>query len=224
VETAEGRVAGTLLDRASLPVSQYMDLHSNRPQRPRLSWPRVRRAEAFFVEFDPPMEEWPTVAEAQPMLEQHATLTACGPDGIPFSRGDARRRVWHEGVETIRTPAGAFTDCLRVRSETELTFGRWASIRVQETAWLHAQAGVVRRTERIHGHAIIIFRFDSTHRYELEIYDGALTSGRLVNSPPDPAVDSSGVLTHRRWARLAIHLERTGARPRVAGLAVDWAR
>ncbi len=236
VDGAEGRLAGTLLDRAKLPVSQYMDRHSQRPTRPQLNWPHGRRAEAFFIEFDPPMEEWPQVVREDRPTDQHAGLIAFGSDGLPFTHGKARRRVWHDGVETIRTPAGKFADCTRLRAETDLRFGRWASLRVQETAWVSPDAGVVRRTERITGHAIFIFRFDSTHRYELTSHDPTASARLVRHSPSDSASpvdkgESGGGVSEevsarnsapKRWSRLAIHIERAGARPRVAGLAVDW--
>ncbi len=249
VDSREGRLAGTLLDRAELPVSQYMDLHSGRPNRPKLNWSKVRRAEAFFIEFNPPMEEWPSLSGSGQAVAQQATLTACGSDGVPFTSGSAQRRVWHDGTETIETSAGTFKDCTRLRAETELRFGRWATIQVEETAWLSPQAGVVRRTEHLHGRAVVILRFNSTYRYDLKSFEPA-SEARLVSDVKRQPAAPGGAETPEeispnsrhgapqvrsdqsdwpswqfasRWARLAIHIERSRAGPRVAGLAVDYA-
>lgn len=220
IDTPSGRLAGTLIGRAEFPVSQYLDPDSRGRDRPELNWPPHRRAEAFFVSFDPPMEEWPPGSGEERVSEQRAKLVAYDSYGVPFTEGRARRRVWHEEYETVQTPAGTFENCSRLRSDTELRFGWWAGMHLYETAWLSADGLVVRRMERITGHAMVILRFDSTHRYDLQSLESIPIAARLVETASE--VNHAAAPASPRWARLAIHLERAASRPRVAGLAIDW--
>ncbi len=210
-EDASGRVEGSLAGRVERPLSQYLDPHSKGGHRPRLKWPSPPRkgTEALFAEFDPPVVEWPlSVREGAPAAWQ-ARITMYDRDGVPFVYGSASRRVWLEGRETVETGGTSYADCVRLRAETDLHFGWWASFRLRETVWLAKDIGVVRRLERLGGRALLVFRFESTHEY-------ALREHEIEASNPDVAS------THR-WARLAIYLDRSAPRPRVGGLAVEWA-
>ena len=144
-------------------------------------------------------------------MEWQAEMSAYDRRGVPFAQGSAARRVVWEKYENLEIDGAVYPDCLRLRVETDLSFGWWASIRVRETVWLARNIGVVRRIERLSGHALLLFRFDSTHEYVLQTHEADATSERTSAAP------------RRQWARLAIYLDRSVPRPRVGGLAVEWA-
>lgn len=212
-EDEHGRVEGSLLGRVEWPLSEYLDRHSDRPLRPRLKWPTPPRrgSEAIFVEFVPPVDEWPEGVRIGEPVEWKAEMSAYDRLGVPFARGSATRRVIWEERDTVEADGTTYTDCLRLRVETDLSFGWWAIIRLRETVWLARNIGIVRRVERINGHALLLFRFDSTYEYVLQTHE-ADASSQQMSAP------------HRRWARLAIYLDRSIPRPRVGGLAVEWAK
>jgi len=56
----------------------------------------------------------------------------------------------------------------------------------------------------------LLFKFDSEHEYTMRAHEIEASKTEASSSP-------------RRWARLAIHLDRSLPRPRVGGLAVEWA-
>jgi hypothetical protein len=156
------------------------------------------------------MAEWPTGVRAGAPVEWQAKTTVYDRLGVPFAQGSAVRRVWWEGNETIEANGASYMDCARLRAETDLYFGWWASFRLRETVWLAQRVGIVRRVERISGRALLLFRFDSEHEYDLQAKEIDVPKTESSYSP-------------RRWARLAIHLDRSLPRPRVGGLAVEWA-
>ena len=177
-----------------------------------MNWPSPPRkgSEALFAEFDPPMAEWPAGVRGGTPVEWRAKMTVYDRLGVPFAYGSAARRVWWEGSETIEVNGASFADCVRLRAETDLHFGWWASFRLRETVWLAERVGIVRRLERLSGRALLLFRFDSEHEFVLRSHEIEASKTEASSSP-------------RRWARLAIHLDRSLPRPRVGGLAVEWA-
>lgn len=213
-EDERGRVEGSLVGRVEWPLSKYLDRHSDRPERPRMKWPSPTRqgSEAFFVEFDPPVVEWPEGVQAGVPVEWQVEMSAYDRRGVPFAQGSATRRVVWEGHDTVEIDKVTYPDCLRLRVETSLSFGWWASMRLRETVWLARHIGVVRRIEGLSGYALLFFRFDSTYEYALRTHEADASSEKTATEP------------RRRWARLAIYLDRSVPRPRVGGLAVEWAK
>jgi len=140
-----------------------------------------------------------------------AKMTMYDRDGVPFAYGSATRRVWWEGYEAIETDGASYVDCVRLRAETDLHFGWWASFRLRETVWLAQRVGVVRRLERFSGRALLLMRFDSEHEYVLREHQMETSKTEVSSVQP------------HRWARLAVYLDRSIPRPRVGGLAVEWA-
>ena len=211
-ENELGRLEGSLAGEVEWPLSAYLDRHSNRPDRPRMNWPSPPRkgTEAIFAEFNPPMAEWPVEVHADAPVVWRAKLSMYDRLGVPFAQGSAARRVWWEGNETIKENGETYTNCVRLRAETDLYFGWWASFRLRETVWLAERVGIVRRLERLSGRALLLFRFDSEHEYDLQAHEIEESKTEATSAP-------------RRWARLAIHLDRSLPRPRVGGLAVEWA-
>lgn len=212
-EDEHGRVEGSLMGQEVWPLSEYLDPHSVRPDRQRMNWPSPPRtgSEALFVEFDPPIAEWPSDVRANASVEWKAKMTAYDRFGVPFAQGSVVRRVWWEGNESIEAEGTSYSDSVRLRAKTDLYFGWWASVRLRETVWLARHVGVVRRIERLSGRALLLFRFDSEHEYVLREHE-------MEVSQTDASSSQSP-----RWARLAIHLDRSLPRPRVGGLAVEWA-
>ena len=194
------------------PLSGYLDPHSARPRRPRMNWPSPPRkgTEALFAEFDPPMAEWPAGMSVDSPVQWQAKMTMYDRHGVPFAQGSAARRVWWGGYETIEVEGKSYADCVRLRAETDLHFGWWASFRLRETVWVAQHVGIIRRVERLGGRALLLFRFDSEHEYVLLAHE-------------IEASKTEGSSFPRRWARLAVYLDRSIPRPRVGGLAVEWA-
>jgi len=156
------------------------------------------------------MAEWPAEVHADTPVVWQTKLSLYDRLGVPFAQGSAARRVWWEGNETIEGNGASYVDCARLRAETDLYFGWWASFRLRETVWLAQGVGIVRRVERLSGRALLLFRFDSEHEYVLQAHEIEASRAEASSSP-------------RRWARLAIYLDRSLPRPRVGGLAVEWA-
>lgn len=211
-EDEHGRVEGSLVGQVEWPLSGYLDPHSDRPDRPRMNWPSPPRkgTEALFAQFDPPIAEWPADLRAGAPVALRAKLSLYDRHGVPFVQGSAARQVWWEGNETIEANGTTYVDCVRLRAETDLYFSWWASFRMRETVWAAQGVGIVRRHERLSGRALLLFRFGSEHEYDLQTHK--------IESPKTGVFPAS-----RQWARLAIYLDRSLPRPRVGGLAVEWA-
>ena len=177
-----------------------------------MKWPSPPRrgTEALFAEFEPPMAEWPAEVRAEVPVEWQAKLSLYDRRGVPFALGSAVRRVWWEGIEATEGIGASYANCVRLRAETDLYFGWWASFRLRETVWLAQGVGIVRRVERISGRALLLFQFDSEHECVLQAHEIEASKTEAASSP-------------RRWARLAVYLDRSIPRPRVGGLAVEWA-
>jgi hypothetical protein len=212
-----GRIGGSLIGRFDWPLAPYFDRDSNRPNRPRVAWPtgEERAVEAFLIEFDPPIAEWPAAIRPGEAVEAMTRMRAFDRWGIPFTEGSARRWVRLGGIEDVVSGGATFADCVRLESDTDLWFGWWAFVGLRETVWFARGGGLVRRVERIKGNALLIFRFNSTYEYEL--------LDEAVAQPSTEAVGAAHELP-RRWARLAICLDRGVPRPRIGGLAVEWSK
>ncbi|MDO8632645.1 MAG: hypothetical protein Q7R41_19350 [Phycisphaerales bacterium] len=226
-----GRVGGSLIGRFDWPLTPYFDRDSNRPNRPRVAWPtgEGRAVEAFLIEFDPPIAEWPATIRPGEAVEAVTRMRVFDRWGIPFAEGSARRWVRLGEIEDVVSGEVTFTDCVRLESDTDLWFGWWAFVSLRETVWFARGGGLVRRVERIKGNALLIFRFNSTHEYELLNEAVAQPStDRSVPVAVPIGVDTEAVGAARElpghWARLAICLDRGVPRPRIGGLAVEWSR
>ena len=236
---ADGRVEGSLIGRAEFPLEQYLDRHSRGIARPTLAWPTAkgRKLDAFFIEFQPAVIEWPMQGGEGEPVEVRAQITAYEHDGVPFANGTVRRRIHVAGHESIRVGDQNFDDAMRMEADTELTFGWLANIRVHETAWFARGVGLVRREERFNGKALWLFRFAGASKYELseqiaprvemvsdEVRDGVRSENRLKSAKAE-AEEVGGVGRETNsglWSRLAICFERTGRRIQVSGLAIEF--
>lgn len=238
VQTA-GRVEGSLIGRVELPLDQFLDPHSRGVARPSLAWPasQSRKLDAFFIEFKPPLMEWPMEADEGQAVEARAQITAYEHDGVPFANGTVRRTMRAAGYETIRAGDQSFDDAVRMEADSKLIFGWLATIRVHETAWFARDVGLVRREERFSGRALWLFRFQGGSRYELaeevlppvemvsEVFGNELRANGLKadNSAEVRAQRSLLSANQGYWSRLAICFERSGRRIQLSGLAVEWA-
>ncbi len=211
----QGRVEGHLLDRIQWPLDQYIDRASNRPDRPRIPWPTgaERAVEAFLIEFDEPVTEWPEHIQEGEIHHQASGMRAYDRWGIPFSRGSLSRTIWLHGTEEACGSGSKYRDCVRLESVTDLRFGWWAHVALQESVWFARSVGPVRRIERFSGSALLVFRFRSVTDYELSRHS-------TDSSPSDQADALSGA--PRRWVRLAVSLVKGIPRPRLGGIAVEW--
>jgi len=217
-EETAGRIGGSLIGRVDWPLARYFDRDSNRPDRPRIPWPTgdERAVEAFLIEFDPPIAEWPTTIQTGESVEAMTRMRAYDRWGIPFADGAARRWVRLGGFEAVVVGETTYADCMRLEADTNLWFGWWAFVRLRETVWLARERGLVRRIERINGNALLIFRFNSAYEYQ------------WTDAGPTTTVNDSNTNRERvpsgRWVRLAICLNRGTPHPRIGGLAVELSR
>jgi hypothetical protein len=229
VVTTDGRVEGSLVGRVSFPLDQYLDPHSEKRLRPTVNWPTAkgRDMDAFFMEFKPPIREWPTGARPGETDRAMAEVVAYERDGTPFATGTVRRTMRLAGFETLRAGDRVFEETARMTAESELSFGWLANIRVSETAWFVRGTGLVRREEHYSGRALWLFRFGGGSRYEMGDELRIKTVARRIGPvrAGDASADLHGTQESRQgtWSHLAICLERTGRRLQVAGLAVEWA-
>lgn len=207
------RAEGTLIETKPLPISMYLDRDSDRPDRPRLRWktPPSRNSGGFFVDFLPPFVEWPMQLSLDNPYIQQGTIHLYDSDGQFLSTGPATRSVWLERYETIDQGGSVYPRCMVLGSRTELGLGWWGRIELAETVWLARDIGVVRRVQRIEGDMLILFRFQSEYRFDL--WKVVPTKRRNPPATDEP----------KRWARLAVYLDRLLPNPRVGGLIVEWA-
>ncbi len=208
-----GQAEGTLLLRDVHPIARWLDPPARAADQPLCDWPKGggRNAGALFLEFDPPVIEWPGDLPAVGSHVQVGKVTAYGARGVPFARGSVTRTVHGEGLDDIALSDIHYAACLRLTSRTELRFGFWSTVRLEERVWLVDGIGIVRREQRVVGVAMLLFPFGSRHVYELASHEP------LAVAPRERA------LRGRRWHRLAIYLDRVIPRPRVSGLVVEWA-
>lgn len=204
-----GREEGALIGRRARPLSAYLDRHSERSDRPAFEWPKG--GAGYFLEFDPPMREWPVRCDRNEATVEHGKARAYGGDGVPFARGEITRRVEFYGFESVQIGEQPFDRCAVLLAETKLNLGWWLTLKLRERIWLSQEAGLIRRDESIKGTALLIFSLGAERTYERD------KPGRVRRS-------SSNRLTGgRRWQRAAFYLDPIYPRPRLQGLIVEWA-
>ncbi|MCH9001026.1 MAG: hypothetical protein IIC02_00510 [Planctomycetes bacterium] len=211
--TAAGRVEGNLIGLDLLPLSTYVSEAQSGEARPRLPWPKEEGiySEGTFLEFSPPIVWWPaTLSVTEPAVFK-SKVRCFLEDGRPLVEGRAERRIWFEGHETIPRRSGEPTRCARLRARTTLRLTWFLYAEFEEYVWLAEGRGVIRRTERLSGVLLRVFRFSSVHRYDLLNQD--LGSGE--GAPSVRGID-------RAFSRIAIHFDRVLPSPRVGGLIVEW--
>lgn len=163
------RAEGRLCSVRSKPIASYLAPPKIKNHVVRFPWPDKKKpvGPAFFIEFDPPVAEWPERLTGSDDALVNANMNVYDRAGNLFARGTAARRVRLEGYEIIEVGGIVFPDCLRLSSEISFHFGWWATFRLSEQMWVTPDAGLLRRTERVHGMALLMFRFDSLYQYEL---------------------------------------------------------
>ncbi len=163
------RAEGRLCSVRSKPIASYLAPPKVRNHVVRFPWPDKKKpvGPAFFIEFDPPVAEWPERLTGSDDALVNANMNVYDRAGNLFARGTAARRVRLEGYETIEVGGNVYPDCLSLSSEIAFHFGWWATFRLSEQMWVSTEAGLLRRTERVHGVALLMFRFDSLYQYEL---------------------------------------------------------
>lgn len=226
-----GREEGNLVGRARPPLKRYLKFDGAAGQPGRFAWPQGKQAwAAFFVEFDPPMTEWPgRISKHLPSTARSTLRTYDRYGNLLDANGSATRRVWYDGPAPIEIDGRRFDDCIRLRGVTSL-FGQWVSVRLGEEVWLARDIGPIRRVEKISAHVLLLWRFQASYLYELQ--NAELATSREENAAKvnksDVATSETGVETEkettmrRPWRRLAIHLDRLVPHPRVGGLVVEW--
>jgi len=204
-----GREEGALIGRRARPLSDYLDPRSDRPDRPRFDWPEG--GSGYFLEFDPPMREWPVRCDEDEAIVEHGEARAYGGDGIPFASGKVTRRVAFDGFERVQIGEQSFDRCAVLRAETKMRLGWWLTLTLRERIWLSREAGLLRRVEQIKGTALLFLSLSADRTFERD-------------RPQRTRRTSADTLTAgRRWARAAFYLDPVYPRPRLQGLIVEWA-
>lgn len=246
LESEDRRAEGRLTRVKVRSMAEFLHRPDARNRVVKFPWPDKRRptGPGFFIEFDPPVAEFPERVSADGLSTVQARMLVYDRAGNPFVQGTAVRRVKTEGFEAIEVQGTRHEPCLVIDSETALQFGWWATFRVSERLWLTEELGVVRRTERIQGTALIVIRFESAFQYDIVPGNAQVKSMRpqpieqrteLRSSGPMDAprragrgeqAESSMVRNTEarlpRWKRMAVYFDRDVPNPRLAGLLIEY--
>jgi hypothetical protein len=190
----EGRMCGTDLHT----VDDYIS--------GRAAWPDPKDT-VFFLEFTPPLPEWPSAISGSSPAEWAASVSCfepCGQPGQPFRVGTVTRsvRLLSAGA-TATVPSGTYDGCVVLGGVTVLDLGV-TLLRVEEVVWMAPGVGVVRRQEAITGILLSLFQMSASYQYSL--------------------VQFSAERPHagdRRFRRVALCLE-SKIPPKVGGAIVEW--
>jgi hypothetical protein len=148
---------------------------------------------------------------------QRCRLRYYNRDAIEVQQGTVERRIDLEGFETVEAEGVEYAGCLRLKVETKFRIDRGPRVDATEYVWLAADVGEVRRVEHVSGIAWPVY-FNQIHTYEL-LRDPATprpqpSAARLVGDRP-PILQA--------WSRCAVFLDRLLPRPRLGGLAAEFA-
>lgn len=210
---------GLLADRGVDTVAAYLEPTPGARYRRGTLWPEDPNKEGagFFLEFDPALIRLPASIDAKGGISQQCRLRYYNRDAVEVRGGTARRNITFEGFETVQAGGIEYPACARLRIDTSyrIHWGPWVD--TNEYIWLAPGIGEVLRVERFSGLAWFVY-FTGLHNYEL--IDGPATS------PPQtqPARLAYGSpLLLQAWSRCAVFLDRLLPRPRLGGLAVEFA-
>jgi len=190
----EGRMCGTDLPA----VGDYISGMA--------AWPDPKDT-VFFLEFTPPLPEWPAAIGGSSPAEWTASVSCfepCGQPGQPFRMGTVTRsvRLLSAGA-TATVPSGTYDGCVVLGGVTIFDLGV-TLLRVEEVVWMAPGVGVVRRQEAITGILLSLFQMSASYQYSL--------------------VQFSAERPHagdRRFRRVALCLE-SKIPPKVGGAIVEW--
>jgi len=106
------------------------------------------------------------------------TAVRChGGKGRHIYSGQASRTIVFEGYEEVKIGDVPYTDCVRLRIETQLDLPWVASVGTTEYVWLAPRIGEVQRVRRWKGFMLLTY-FEGVARYELM---------RMALPPPEGA-------------------------------------
>lgn len=230
------------MDVRQRPLAAYLVSSGARENRANFVWPAgsSQLARGFFLELDPPLTEWPATMTAGEPARFQSALRAYDGSGTFFANGSATRHVTLEGREDVYIGGVRYSQCLRLQGVTDIRLGWWLNVQLHEHAWFADEVGLVQRTERLRGVALLVVPFRANYKYEIasaapgnreldlrrQGAQSTVTTGSDNNSGLSPASREARrkeTETARRWSRLAIQLDRMLPRPRVGGLIVEWA-
>ena len=172
----------------------------------RAAWPDPKDT-VFFLEFTPPLPEWPAAISGSSPAEWTASVSCfepCGQPGEPFRVGTVTRSVRLLSVGARADALGrAYDDCVVLGGVTTFDLGV-TLLRVEEVVWLAPGVGVVRRQETITGVLLSLFQMSASYQYSL-----------VQLSAEKPRAGD------RRFRRVALCLE-SKIPPKVGGAIVEW--
>lgn len=191
------RIDGMLYGHALADLAEYI---SGR----RTDWPQADFP-VYFIEFDPPIPEWPSQITSGIQAEWNAGIICHPMGGAPLS-GTAIRQVWLEGREDVTVRGETYTNCVVLGSNTVFDLGLLLAMEMKERVWLSEGTGVVRRTQTVAGRILGLIGLSATYEYDLD--------NRAECSGSDNPVP-------RRFSRMAIQLD-SKIPLKINGVLVEW--
>ncbi len=212
-----GRAEGLLAGLQTGALGHYFGANKPQDGQSPFPWPKLPagKGDAFFLEFDPPLIEWPLHLSPLRPRTQQSRVQSYGPKGNELWEGTATRTLTFQGFADVHVGGRRYAHCAVVHSETTMSFGFWFRVVLSEWVWLAEGLGVVQRRERFSGSLLVIIPFASAYVYELA------DAGEL------PAHSNTGddriYRQHQvsAWHRAAVLLDRVLPAPRIAGLIVE---
>ncbi len=210
----EGLLAATRMDT----VAEYLEPTQRARYRRGALWPieQPNGNAAFFVEFDPPLVRLPETVGPLEEWSQQCTMRYFNRDAVQTRQGRVTRTVAFEGFESVEADGVPYANCARLKVDTKYRIDWGPRIDSTEYLWLAPGVGEVRRIERISGLALLAY-FSEAHSYEL-------VSATTDSTEPLPPIRAkSRPVPLRAWSRCAVYLDRVLPKPRLGGLAVEFA-
>jgi len=200
---------GVMLTRRPYQTAQGLGF-AHHPERA-WGWGLLAGGTGFFIGFEPPLVMVPRRLEAGEPLEVAGQCTVWNRQGRRLLNGSYARRIALEGLEEVRSPAGAFADCARLRTSTSLRFALGPSAELTQYLWLAPGVGPVRMIDHAGGWLLGLIPFEFRR-------DGVLVS----RTAPDGPTRRPEALW-RGCSVAAMLFERLGPSPTLLGVWYQFA-
>ncbi len=162
------RVEGELTGRDAGEIAQYMALEQSVDKVARFRWPRAGKpALGLFLEFDPPLLQWPASIIDGETIVQNSRFRLFGAVGQPVFSGKVKRSICFEGYEEVEAGETTYQNCARLQVETTISVPWLASLTMKESVWLSAGLGEVKRSQHWWGRFLIFAHLQDSVEHEL---------------------------------------------------------
>jgi hypothetical protein len=206
------RIEGEFVGKQFGPIAGYLRRPEMTPEQmeglPKAPIKHKRRA-AYMIEIASPAPLCPESLRLGETQTDRSEIGVFDYRGHRTHLGTVERTAAAEGIEDVRTPAGLYPGCVRVRTEIAIRLSFAVRMDVELYQWFAPGFGEVRRVE--HFTALVwVFWMESAYDYVLRAF-----------VPDDVSAARAAGERMRKWSRAAIWFDRTFPRPRVAGLYIE---